>query len=296
MDESQPPDHYLISRDRHLRLSASGPETRWIVVSVATKNCDGTLPRAVASLLEQTHEELLVVVTSDGDGDSPFRALGELALNPRVLPVEVPLSRGCFYVHDVVLRATPTQLFAIQDADDRSTPSRFSRLWKLLQASEADAAFGGVRKTSLNGEITNRAPRRWEPGPLLHFVGHFGLFRRDALIAVGGYYGGVPFGYDTFITASLAALGRCAATNEVVYEKFERSGSLTRSAATGHRTSARMHIRAELQQRYQAMLSDPDQLRHQRDRYVSVEDRLAMDAAALELRARISTRLEMLGS
>jgi hypothetical protein len=265
-----------------------------VTVSIASRHCNETLPRAVESVVDQLDGRVLVVVTSDGDADGPRRALGPLVAHPRVFLVELENSHGPYFAHDIALRATATPLFAVQDADDLSSPHRFSLLWQLLRSSGADAVFGVVRDLSLAGKARLCSPRPWRPGPLEHLVDHFGLFCRKALLAVGGYYGGARFGYDSFITALLAAFGRCMATPEVVYERHERAGSLTRAPSTGLHSTARAELAVLLNRRYQSLLKDaclPGSLREQ---HVTFEERADIDRISAELGRRMLVTLRAL--
>jgi hypothetical protein len=283
---------YPLSRDPERRLCDEvQPLSPAITVSVATRHCNQTVRRAVQSLIDQDHPELMVVVTSDGDGAVPRHALAELAEHPRVLVQELPESRGPYFAHDVVLRGAVSSLFAVQDADDVSLPDRFSRLFALLVRTGADATFGALRQCPVEGPSRVIRNRPWVDGPLQHRIDHFGLFRRSALLAVGGYYGGVRLGYDSFVTYALAVLGRCLAVEEVVYERRERPDSLTRAAETGFLSPARAQVRQALEARYRDLLEDPASAGTVRERFVPPEERRAIDDLAAALRGRIQERL-----
>src|SRR5580704_14955907 len=96
--------------------------------------------RAVESLLAQTHRELCVVVVNDGDADPPWAELAHIH-DPRLVRFSWTHNRGCYFVHEVVLRASRTPYFLVQDSDDWSLPERVSTLLSRLRIDRSDLAF-----------------------------------------------------------------------------------------------------------------------------------------------------------
>jgi hypothetical protein len=252
---------------------------------------------AVQSILTQDYQRTLVVVTSDGDQGRPWLALGDLVRHPRVLTIELGQSLGPYYAHDIALRGSPFEFFAVQDADDVSTPQRLSTLVSLIDTTRADAAFGVVREVGLTGQQALNIPRVFETGVgMRHFVDHFGVFRRRSLLAIGGYYGGVRFGYDTFIVSSLGARGRCVATDDVVvYERHARPESLTRAAETGIGSPPRREYVQLLRDRFLRAEATPAFREAIREHAVSRNERDLIDKAATDLRGRLEARIAELG-
>lgn len=201
-----------------------------VVVSMPVWNVPTTLVRrALESILGGTHRHVQVVVVGDGlKGE-----LGsELATDGRVVLHHCTRNQGPYFRHDVALRASAATLFAIQDADDESDPRRFSSLLDIIFRAPADAVFSAVR--NVNGPATSvSVPKMHVDARFAHRAEHFALYNRDSLLRLGGYFGGARVGFDTLITSSLMLLGKTSSTNDVLYTRHQRDGSLTTSAASG---------------------------------------------------------------
>jgi len=221
-----------------------------IVVSVPVfKTPKDLLERAVGSLLEQTHPNVLIVVVSDGE-KQPSYAGCSFTSDPRVITLKLQQNHGPYFIHDLVLRATaPGDLFAIQDSDDRSAPDRFEKLAAALLAHNADAAFPDVHvKSSRSTEIRRALDiRPAKAGALSHPADHFWLVRRESLLKLGGYYPGVRMGADSLYTSLMLRFGRTVAVPEAKYVRFVRSDSLSQKPSTGIGSPARKAAKKRLE-------------------------------------------------
>ncbi|MCB1052033.1 MAG: glycosyltransferase [Acidobacteria bacterium] len=224
------------------------PSQGRVVVSVPSYNADPELlMRAVSSILNQTHRNLFCVVVNDG-GHSLPAALKEIQ-DPRLHCVDRAENCGRYAVDDWVLHQFEGDYFAVQDSDDWSEPTRFERLLPYLTNPETFAVIcanwyhgpHGQKLESIGAPSTHR---------LEHFANHFGLFKRKALMAVGGYDGGFRLGYDTYLVNLFALLGGLAHCQEALYHRCHRSGSLTTHPSTGLTSQKRQSIYRQLNQRY----------------------------------------------
>jgi hypothetical protein len=87
-------------------------------------------------------------------------------------------------------------------------------------------------------------------GQFRHRANHHGLFRCDALRAVGGFYGGFRIGYDTLLLSLLQMAGRVCAIDQPLYNLLLRKGSLTTSQTTGQSSRLRGRVRGQLDRLY----------------------------------------------
>jgi glycosyltransferase involved in cell wall biosynthesis len=244
---------------------------------IASVPCFRTRPyvrRAVESLLAQTHRDLTVVVTADGDPDPPWAELAHIR-DRRLIRFSLRKNHGPYFVHQVVLAASASPYFLIQDADDWSLQDRVSRLLETLVAEGSDMAFsawqqyrvagdGFLRPDSIRwrrreaypegsctGKPRVKTPReRFLFDPVLtddfdNRASHHGLFRRKALERIGGYYGGFRINYDTLLTNLLLTTGKVSFVDTPLYCYLLRNDSLSHSESTGAKSETRRRIKEQ---------------------------------------------------
>jgi glycosyltransferase involved in cell wall biosynthesis len=217
--------------------------------------------RAVESLLAQTHRDLTIVVVNDGDPEPPWYQLAHIR-DPRLVRFSLRRNHGGpFFANAVVLNASRSPYFLIQEQDDWSEPYRVSKLLTILKADHADFAisaqnfyeeadngrllFLGARwfSTAANGVclegnreqmiVDHHLTKQYQ-----HRAPHSGLFHAPALRRIGGYFAGLNLHYDSLLMNFLMMTGRMAHTRVVLYNRLLRKGSLTRSQHSGFRSEA----------------------------------------------------------
>jgi glycosyltransferase involved in cell wall biosynthesis len=245
-----------------------------VTASVPYFNARAYIRRAVESLLAQTHRDLTVIVVNDGDPNPPWDLLADID-DPRLIRFNLDLNYGPYFSHHIVFAATDTPFFLVQDADDWSTLTRVSALLHALRSEGSDLAFSAWQQYRADeyGQL-QRDSIRWrrrQPGdPLLappgqrelflfdallneHFVNraaHHGIFRREALESLGGYYAGFRMNYDTLLTNFLLMTGRVSFVDEPLYQYVIRPDSLSHSQATGVRSAIRIATKQRLAAMY----------------------------------------------
>jgi glycosyltransferase involved in cell wall biosynthesis len=227
-----------------------------VTVSIPYHRCRPYIRQAVQSILDQTHRILTVVVVNDGDPDPPWDLLADIH-DPRLVRFDLGSNRGRYFADAVVLGATTSPYYLVQDADDWSEPDRIKRLMQKLQADRADAAFSALYSHT-GGRLTPRRPSilrypelsRPLTRLLEHRTSHVGLFRTAALRRVGGYYGGFRIGYDTLLISLLLMMGRLTYLERPLYHRLRRDESLTMSSVTGLKSAQRMEAWRQLRSMY----------------------------------------------
>ena len=125
---------------------------------------------AVRSVLEQTFDDLELVLVDNGTG-LPVKALGELGADPRVHWVRLPCNEGIPSGHNAGVAAARGEFIALQDYDDIALPHRLERQVATLRA---DPGIGLVRPWrngsmptggSWGGCFACRSPVRIGPTP-----------------------------------------------------------------------------------------------------------------------------------
>jgi hypothetical protein len=84
----------------------------------------------------------------------------------------------------------------------------------------------------------------------IHRGWHHGLFRRESLQRIGGYYGGFRIAYDVFLMNLLLMTGRVAYVDQPLYNRWLRAESLENAAATGMRSPLRAEVHRRLGRSY----------------------------------------------
>jgi glycosyltransferase involved in cell wall biosynthesis len=260
------------------------PNGSTVTASIACFGVNRYVRRAVESLLAQTHKELTVVVVNDGDVNPPWPELAHIR-DPRLIRFSLEQNHGPYFVHQVVLAASDTPYFLIQDADDWSAANRVSALLNQLQADGSDLAFsawqqyredekGALRPDSIRWrrrEPTHPWHRLWRgvlalagarraakaspqasylfdpvlTDEFINRASHHGVFRRAALERIGGYYGGFRINHDTLLTNLLLMTGKVSFVEAPRYHYLLRRDSLSHSDATGARSPVRACVREQ---------------------------------------------------
>lgn len=225
-----------------------------VTVSIPFHGAPQLLRRAVDSILQQTYTHLRVIVVNDGDAP-PWRWLADIN-DPRLTCFGLPVNRGRYFADAVVLNATDDPFFLIQDADDWSEPRRLEKLLRLLRAEHAVGAVSNQYHHTLAAHLAVRVHNivsdLHQPldSSFRHRAYHIGLFRTDALRAIGGYYHGFPVGSDTLLVNFLLMVGRIAGVSEPLYHRLARPDSLTHAPATGMSSRLRREVTDHLRQMY----------------------------------------------
>jgi glycosyltransferase involved in cell wall biosynthesis len=171
----------------------SGPPA--VTVLIGAYDNEGTLPRAIASILAQSESNLELIVIDDGSADgSAEAAQAAIGADPRGRVMRLPRNLGIARSLNEGLRAAAAPLVAIQDADDYSAPERLARQLAVL-ATEPSVAVVGSRMREVDPSDRPLRPRTsfaaGDAGPvLLRFnpiPNGSAALRRDVALRLGGY-------------------------------------------------------------------------------------------------------------
>lgn len=243
-----------------MRLLLCGPATygERVTVVLPTRHAEPhLLRRAAESVLRQTYDNLLLVVVADGVR-IPHDTLAHLKDDPRLVVVHLPQHRGQFFAIEVVRRATQDRLFAIQDDDDFSDADRLAHHVGMMVETQCDVVFGPIRTIdpdSSTERIDPCNPDGLRSGSFTHLGSHVGLFKREALERVGGYYAGFELGYDTMVGLMVGRLGSASFSGKPVYNRMVRTGSMTNKPATGFVSDDRQRAIVEMSKIWHAAVS-----------------------------------------
>ncbi|HYV16966.1 MAG TPA: glycosyltransferase [Conexibacter sp.] len=166
-----------------------------VSVLIGAFNSAATLDRAIDAILGQTVRELELIVIDDGSTDATAAVIARaLARDPRIRSLPMERNVGIARSLNAGLRAAKAPVVAVQDADDYSAPERLERQLAVLDA-RPDVAVVGTSMHEVDEQGRPLAPRTsFAAGDVNEVLARFNpipntsvAFRRDAVLAVGGY-------------------------------------------------------------------------------------------------------------
>lgn len=108
-----------------------------VSVVIPTYNRAATLQRAIDSALDQTIEDLEVVVVDDGSTDTTRSMLAEIG-DPRVRPVYHATNRGANVARNTGIANARGEYVAFLDSDDEWHPEKLERQFEALDGRSAE--------------------------------------------------------------------------------------------------------------------------------------------------------------
>jgi len=206
------------------------------------------LELALDSILAQTFADFEIVAVNDGSTDESLAILEDYAKRDRRLRIVSKPNGGIVSALNIGLQHCAGTYIARMDCDDIATPERFSIQVASFMANPEAVAVGGLIQTiDDDGEAIAPpgSPSRVERTDLSSFppvvanVQHSaGTFRRDAMLAVGGYRSGFPHAEDYDLYLRLADHGTFINPPHLVLYYRVHSGSLSMRNLERQETSA----------------------------------------------------------
>ena len=198
-----------------------------VVVSIPCFQAWDSVAGAVESILEQTHQDLLVVVANDGDDDPGWKVLSHID-DPRLVRFDYPVNRGRFFADQTVLMARLGRYLLIHDADERSEPDRVQRLLEELRRGHGVAAvsahyeYGSAvpgAPAVVSAPLTNSrvTPLYLDGLAERASLAYRALFDIPAVLNVGGCYGGYRLEYDNFLSHLIRMAGGVTGLDRPLY-------------------------------------------------------------------------------
>lgn len=222
-----------------------------ISIILPVHNGATTLSQAVATCLQQTHDDLELVVIDDASNDETWAVLDHWARRDRRLrPRRSPTPLGVAAAFQLGLKEARGQWIARMDADDLNHPQRLEKQMALLQSRpelDAVSCLIEIRKRTSSGDL-NPAEEgyqrfaRWlnhltssEQISAARFIDQplvnpTMLVRRCVLERLGGYRPGLEWAEDyDFWLRLFQDGGRIAKVTETLFTWLDHPGRLTRS-------------------------------------------------------------------
>ena len=187
-------------------FSGSGAGKPLVSVMLCTNQIDAYFEAALASVLNQTLQNIEVLVVANGLGAIDVQRLENTASDPRIRVIKTGM-RGVTFSRNLALHAASADLIAVLDADDIAYPERLQKQYDFMVSHPEVTVLGGNYDTiDANGDklSTSHLPldsatirgKLVTSNPICHPTT---MFRRDAVMAVGGYGGSSAEDYELWI-------------------------------------------------------------------------------------------------
>jgi len=123
-----------------------------VSVIVPTFNRRDLIPRALASVLDQSFRDLEVLVVDDGSTDGTMDILATLD-DPRIRVLRRECNQGQSAARNVGISQACGELIAFQDSDDEWLPGKLARQVEILrQHPEVEMVYGDLQRLPRDGE------------------------------------------------------------------------------------------------------------------------------------------------
>lgn len=116
-----------------------------------------TLPRAMASVLAQSHADLELLVIDDRSRDATWALIEEAAARDRrVVPIRQPANRGVAAARNAGIEAATGDYIAFLDSDDTWHPHKAARQLAHMRASGALVGYAAYRRVDAQGRVLSQ--------------------------------------------------------------------------------------------------------------------------------------------
>jgi glycosyltransferase involved in cell wall biosynthesis len=209
-----------------------------VTVLIGAYESEGTVARAVASILGQTERDLELIVIDDGSRDGSAAAAEEaVGPDPRGRVMRMERNLGIARSLNAGLEAAAAPVVAIQDADDYSAPPRLERQLAVL-AERPEVAVVGSRMREVDAEDRELRPRTsfaaGDVGPVLMRFNPIpngsAAFRKDVVLAQGGYDARYRYATEYDLWLRIAERHRLFALDEELCTRVMGGGNVAARA------------------------------------------------------------------
>ena len=126
-----------------------------VTVIVPSYNAERTLRRCIESLLNQTLEDIRVVIVDDGSSDGTACLADDFARHDGRVRVIHQQNQGCYMARMAGVAAVDTPFFGFVDSDDWVEPQMYERLHSFAESNELDIVECEINR---EGKASGRPP------------------------------------------------------------------------------------------------------------------------------------------
>lgn len=125
-----------------------------ISVIVPMYNCEAFIEKCIHSLLNQTYDNLEIIIIDDGSTDSSYAICSALAENDSRVHLLQQVNSGVSAARNAGLKYATGDYIGFVDSDDYVTSEMFAALNEAAEKNQADIVECGYFKADINGQVT----------------------------------------------------------------------------------------------------------------------------------------------
>ena len=139
-----------------------------ISVIIPTYNRAKLLPRAIQSVLQQTFNEIEVIIVDDASTDDTEQVVASMQ-EPCIRYIRLEHNSGACMARNIGIQAAQGEWIAFQDSDDEWMPDILSKQFAQLQETGADIVFCAFEHCAADGDIQYVFPHAHiQPGKITY--------------------------------------------------------------------------------------------------------------------------------
>jgi len=194
-----------------------------VIVLMSVYNCEKYLREAIDSILNQTFKDFEFIIINDGSTDRTAQIL-ESYHDPRIKVINNQKNIGLTKSLNIGIKRTRGEYIARQDADDISLPERMEKMVGFL---DENRKVGVLRSSFIiideNGNelettILEREDEKIRKKLLRDNPFGFELFRKSAILKIGGYREEFKYAQDYDLCLRIADISKVANIEEPLYK------------------------------------------------------------------------------
>ena len=234
--------------EERAKLNLISVQRPYVSVILPTYNRASELGKSMQSVLDQTYENLELIVVSDGSTDETEQVAKGFS-DPRVRFIQAEKNGGLAYARNIGIRAARYDLLAFHDDDDLWKPAKLENQVRELLQSDLNTGFCYCEMSyiMLDGKTVHIVPRREisnvrKRGYLYpellrrNFIGGPTLLvRKECMDEVGLFDESLAIFEDWDMVLRLSKRYDAAFVAEPLYDYYEHEKSLTTDRSSAHR-------------------------------------------------------------
>lgn len=210
-----------------------------ISVIVPVYNAEPVLAQGLGNLLNQTKQNIQVILINDASTDGSLRILNDAknAFGERVVVIDLPVNGGPGVARNAGLDAACGEYIGFMDSDDLIDPSMYEKLYAIAKQEDADIADcayfrDSTEKASIHfsKELCGELDSKKRAG-LISCGGYncMKIFRRSMLMENNFRFRPVYALEDTdFLVKAIICAKKVTSTEEILYRYRDTDGSLSK--------------------------------------------------------------------
>lgn len=129
-----------------------------VSVIIPTYNRANVIKKAIDSVLNQTYENLELIIVDDCSTDNTREIVGDID-DPRIKYVCLSKNSGACAARNKGIDMAKGQYIAFQDSDDEWLPSKLEKQLSVFEEHNPDIVFCKLKRIQANGQITFEPPQ-----------------------------------------------------------------------------------------------------------------------------------------